>query len=283
MSTEVKIGQVWRDKDKRRSTTIEIIALDTMAGEVVTVTGLVVGTEKERKYAVERLIARWELVATKADVSEILAEELREEGLDVNEKAEPKPKHKTREQWLQAAVKELTKSIFRDFDVPEVRVSVGWPGGRGKKTGVIGQCFATKTTDDKVAQIFISPVLANPYEVVETMAHEIIHAIDDCESGHKKNFVKIAKEIGFLAPWKSTPASDDLRDRLQAIADKLGVYPHAAIRPEDRPTVQKTYMLKVVCPEDDEFFVRMTQSKIDDFGFPFCPCHNVEMELEVKP
>lgn len=64
MSTEVKVGQVWRDKDKRRNTVIEIIRVqhDEDGGA----TGLVVGSEKEQAYKVERLLKRWELVEEKA-------------------------------------------------------------------------------------------------------------------------------------------------------------------------------------------------------------------------
>lgn len=266
----VKVGQVWRDKDKRRGTVIEIIDTFHSDEHGSMALGLVVGTEEEREYKVERLVSRWEM--TKDKPEEPIAEP----------KPEAKPKHKTREAWLEAAVKALTKSVFAEHDVPTVRVSVGWPGGRGKKTGVMGQCFATRTTDDKVAQIFVSPAYADAYQVVETVAHEIVHAIDDCKSGHKKDFVKIAKSIGFLAPWKETPANDELKEKIQAIVDKLGPYPHAAIRPEDRPVVQKTYMLKVLCTEDPDYFVRMTKGKIEEYGAPSCPCHNLEMEVEEK-
>lgn len=61
----VKVGQVWRDKDKRRNTVIEIIAVGKgpFEGEV---TGLVVGTETEKAYKVERLLKRWEFVEEKS-------------------------------------------------------------------------------------------------------------------------------------------------------------------------------------------------------------------------
>lgn len=54
---EVKIGQVWEDKDLRRDTRIEVIKT-----EATQVLGLVVGTEEERWYKVERLVKRWRLV-----------------------------------------------------------------------------------------------------------------------------------------------------------------------------------------------------------------------------
>ena len=293
MSTEVKIGQVWKDKDKRRSTVIEII--DVAEGynpDTDSAQGLIVGTEKTAEYRIERLVKRWELVQEKPLTDKKLTETksaLDEELEELLKNSAPKAtKHKTREQWLEAAVKLIIKQIFTpaSVEVPEVRVSVGWPGGRGPKKNVIGQCFAAHTTADKVAQIFVTPAIDDAYTTVETLTHEIIHAVavdeDGVSAGHRGEFIRIAKEIGFTAPWKSTPASEELREKLQAIADKLGVYPHAAINVGDRPTVQKTYYLKVQCPEDDEYFVRMTQTKIDDFGYPKCPCHDKEMVEEEK-
>ena len=293
MSTEVKVGQVWKDKDKRRSTVIEII--DVAEGynpDTDSAQGLIVGTEKTAEYRIERLVKRWELVQEKPLTDKKLTETksaLDEELEELLKNSAPKAtKHKTREQWLEAAVKLIIKQIFTpaSVGVPEVRVSVGWPGGRGPKKNVIGQCFAAHTTADKVAQIFVTPAIDDAYTTVETLTHEIIHAVavdeDGVPAGHRGEFIRIAKEIGFTAPWKSTPASEELREKLQAIADKLGVYPHAAINVGDRPTVQKTYYLKVQCPEDDEYFVRMTQTKIDDFGYPKCPCHNKEMVEEEK-
>lgn len=356
MSTEVKVGQVWKDKDKRRNTVIEI--LSNANGEVV---GLVVGTEQERVYTADRLIKRWELVQDRAEIPLLkIVDEIEEwaktdpeiakmvtsienvedvifewdgkgsirtlaEHAHIHVKGEcvknrdevpcdtPKVKravwvgppveaeidqelsdilskseHMTREQWLERAVQVLTDEVFapQRIEVPKVRVSVGWPGGRGPKKNIIGQCFAATTTGDKVAQIFISPVLEDAYGVVETMAHELIHAIavdeDGVSAGHKGEFIRIAKLIGFTKPWRSTPATDEFRVQLQAIANMLGEYPHSAIRQTERPKVQKTYYLKAVCSEDPEYFLRITQTKIDDFGLPLCPCHEQEMEIEEK-
>lgn len=299
MSIEVKVGQVWQDKDKRRNTVIEIISVPSDLRGDAEVTGLVIGTEETRSYQIDRLVKRWKLVETKQTehLTEVHLGVPKDIEIEVVTKPDgsgsarvvketPAPKHKTREQWLQAAVKELTKLFAKaGHEVPEVRVSVGWPGGRGKKKNVIGQCFATKTTADKVAQIFVSPVIDSPLAVVIVMAHELIHAVDDCESAHKKNFVRIAKDIGFIPKWTvatEDTISDELREKLEPIAERLGTYPHAAINPEDRPKVQKTYMLKVVCTEDPDYFVRMTQGKLEDYGPPICPCHNESMELEEK-
>ena len=206
MSTEVKVGQVWRDKDKRRNTVIEIIDATAIMGNVK---GLIVGTEIEKEYKVERLLKRWQLVSEKAEKS---AEKVKES------------KFKTREQWLEAAVKEISKSIFapKNIEVPAVRVSVGWPGGRGKKQGVVGQCFASFSATDNVAQIFVSPAVDKTLNVLATLTHELVHAVDDCKSGHKKDFIKIAREIGFEAEWTSSEnRTGALTKKLRAVAEKI--------------------------------------------------------------
>ncbi|QRI45109.1 hypothetical protein QEH45_gp55 [Microbacterium phage Shocker] len=62
--TQVKVGQVWKDKDKRRNTVIEIIKV-LESGDVM---GLVVGTEDVRGYSHERLTKRWELIEEKPEI-----------------------------------------------------------------------------------------------------------------------------------------------------------------------------------------------------------------------
>ena len=134
-----------------------------------------------------------------------------------------------------------------------------------------------------MAQIFVSPAVDKTQNVLATLTHELVHAVDDCKSGHKKDFIKIAREIGFEAEWTSSEnRTDALTKKLVKLAEKLGEFPHAAIRQGERPTVQKTYMLKVLCPHDEDYFVRMTQKKLDEYGAPICPCHNAEMVVEEK-
>jgi hypothetical protein len=77
--------------------------------------------------------------------------------------------------------------------------------------------------------LFISPALQNPIEVLETLAHELIHVTAGPKVAHKGAFVKIVKAIGFKAPWRSTPATPELIGRLNALLMNLGPYPHAAI------------------------------------------------------
>lgn len=270
MST-IEIGQLWSDKDKRRNRTVEVLAIEDGVAQVI-------DREKGKISLIQadRFEKRWELVGGD-----------KPEDDEPEDTAEPKKVYVrgNREAWLEKAAGLLKRYIFTPsgHQVPEIRVSVGWPGGRGKKQGVVGQCFATKVSGDEVAQIFISPVVETSYDAIETLAHEIVHAIDDCKSGHKKDFIEVARSIGFDAPWKSTPASPELRERLEMVLEKLSEYPHAPIKLADQPSPQKTYMALVTSEDCDVcggsgYKLRMTQKWVDEVGVPMCP-HGVEMTL----
>jgi hypothetical protein len=172
----------------------------------------------------------------------------------------------SREQWL------------------EVRVSVGWPsrGGVGTKKKVIGQCWKTTVAGDGVSQLFISPVLGgNPLDMMGVLVHELIHAVDDCESGHKGAFGKMARKVGLEGKLTATIVnpSSELGRQLSLILDEMGEYPHSALNPfemEKQRPKQGTRMLKLVCPNDG-YTARTTRKWLDDLGAPRCPC-GMEME-----
>lgn len=192
-------------------------------------------------------------------------------------------KFSTREEWLVAAVEALRPmfSALTSETIPAVRVSVGWPGGNGRKNSVIGQCWSTKVAADSVSQLFISPVLGDAVRVLDVLAHELIHAIDDCQSGHKGRFAKIAKALGLTGKMTATVAGEELLDELKKIAAELGEYPHAALvnpgQGADGPKKQGTRMLKVECEAGSGYKVRITRQWLDEYGAPKCPCHDEVM------
>lgn len=187
----------------------------------------------------------------------------------------------TREEWLVAAVELLARDVFNPsgIDLPAVRVSVGWPGGRGNKNAVIGQCWASAAASDKVAQLFISPKLDDAVRVLDVLSHELVHAADDCQSGHKGRFAKWARIIGLEGKLTATVAGDELTEKLSAIAEELGLYPHAALASVDGaegPKKQTTRMLKLEAPCCG--YIVRTTAKWIEVGMPSCPCGN-EMGL----
>jgi hypothetical protein len=134
-----------------------------------------------------------------------------------------------REQWLMMAVDHLLPIFERSgYSVPVVKVSVGFPS-TGAKGRHLGQCWSTKSAVDGVNQIFIAPHLQTPFDFLDTLVHELVHAVDDCQSGHGENFKKIALDIGLKGPMRSAGAGDWLKQDLMRIAEMLGSFPHGRL------------------------------------------------------
>ena len=134
-----------------------------------------------------------------------------------------------REQWLMQAVDHLLPLFERaGYSVPIVKVSIGFPS-TGSKGRHLGQCWSTKSAVDGVNQIYIAPHLPTPLDVLDTLVHELVHAVDDCESGHGENFKKIAIDVGLKGPMRSAGAGEWLKQDLLRIAEKLGTFPHGRL------------------------------------------------------
>ena len=128
-----------------------------------------------------------------------------------------------------AAVEHIVP-IFEEkgYSVPVVKVSVGFPS-TGAKGRHLGQCWSTRSALDGVNQIFIAPHLETPFDFLDTLVHELVHAVDDCKSGHGENFKRIAKDIGLLGPMRSASAGAFLKYQLNEVVEKLGSFPHGRL------------------------------------------------------
>lgn len=186
----------------------------------------------------------------------------------------------TREAWLQAAGQAMRELVFStedaDFIVPEFRVSVGWPKGKRSTTSVVGECFNTANFEDKVPQIYISPILADPIELLAVLAHEMIHALDDCKNGHRGHFAYVFKRIGMTGKRTQSAVGEELALVLKTISEGLGEYPHSRMGrgagKKSGPKKQTTRMLPVKCVDPEcGYSLRTTRTWIE-VGLPTCPC-----------
>jgi len=134
-----------------------------------------------------------------------------------------------REEWLMRAVSHLEPIFQRSgYQIPMVKVSIGFPS-TGAKSRHLGQCWGRKSSEDGMNQIFIAPNHADPVEVLDTLTHELVHAVDDCQSGHGEGFKKIAIDVGLKGPMRSAGAGEYLKQDLIRIAQALGHFSHARL------------------------------------------------------
>ena len=168
------------------------------------------------------------------------------------------------------------RSIFHNagFDLPLVRVSCGFASS-GFRSRHIGECWTRKSSGDNSNQIFISPSLDDQIIVLETLTHELCHAVDDCQHKHGREFRLIAKSVGLEGPMRSTNAGPGLLPILRTISKVLGKYPHSKLTREviagrtmSRP--------KAKCKKCG-FEVTMIKRYLH-FGAPICPKDKIKME-----
>ena len=62
-----------------------------------------------------------------------------------------------------------------------------------------------------------------------SLLHELIHAADDCASGHKGTFAEAATRLGFEGPMTQTPPGLELTAEVITLAEALGPFPHAKL------------------------------------------------------
>ena len=183
--------------------------------------------------------------------------------------------HITREAWLLAAI-ELLRPLFaaKGFSVPACQVSCGF-ASTGTRSGHVGQCWSTKSASNELNQIFIAPTLKSAYEVIDTLVHELVHAIDNCEHKHGKEFKKIALKMGMKGPMRGAEAGPELKVILTDMLNILGPYPHGHLKVEMRKAARRDRP-RAKCKHCG-YQVPMLK-KFLTYGPPICPKDKVEME-----
>ena len=180
-----------------------------------------------------------------------------------------------REAWLEAAVQAVTPLFSaKGYAVPLCKVSVGF-ASTGTLRGHIGQCWSTRSCDNGINQIFISPTLGEAFDVLDTLVHELVHAVDDCQHKHGKEFKKIALKMGMKGPMRSAEAGPELKVILNTLLDALGPYPHGHLKVGMRKAPRRDRP-RAKCKHCG-YQVPMLK-KFLTYGPPICPKDKVEME-----
>lgn len=185
-----------------------------------------------------------------------------------------KAKHQYREQWLNEAMP-MVRTHFADagYTVPDhVRISTGWPSKQatGQKQR-IGEAWHTECSGDGVHEVIISLSLDDPVKILGVLIHEVVHVTVGVEHGHKKPFADCAKAVGLTKPWTATGETEELQQKLQKWAKKLGQYPGAKVDTGPQQKKQPTRLQKLECA-DCGCVIRVTTKWIEEYGAFDCPC-----------
>ncbi len=194
----------------------------------------------------------------------------------------------TREEYLTEAANLILDDLLMpiveesnwDYERPQFRISVGFPKHtRGGKA--IAVCHVREASSDHVNEIFISPEIDDPIIVMQSLVHELIHAIDDCASGHRNFFAHVARKSGLEGPLTKTVAGAKLGSDLESYSQLLGAFPHHRMVLNTRKKAT-TRQLKVQCSACD-FLFRASAKQIDRLliGHAPCPCCETRGSLEV--
>jgi hypothetical protein len=182
-----------------------------------------------------------------------------------------------RQAWLEEAVRQVTPIFLsHGYSVPDINISCGFPS-TGQRSPRVGECWSTRLCSSGLNEIFISPILDNTEEVLGIIIHELVHAVDDCKSGHGAAFKKIATTIGLTGKMIHAHPNDELGKLVKLIVADIGPYPHKRLIPKTRITIkrQRPY---AECSECG-YRVPMLK-KFLDVGPPICPKDNIMMMPE---
>jgi hypothetical protein len=192
--------------------------------------------------------------------------------------------YETRDEWLMAGAELATEHVLpKDAQsaLQSYRVSCGFPigsrPGKGGKRTTLGVCHNRASSSDNTNEIWITPEIDTPEQVLSTLVHELIHAADDCQHGHKGPFAKWARQCGLEGPLTSTHAGPSLTYQLNLIIKALGPYPHASISTSAKKK-QATRMRKISCGECQAVWRASAKWADQMIACPVCASESITVE-----
>ena len=205
--------------------------------------------------------------------------------------------HAYREPWLMDAVAALrTYFAQADLTIPDqLRCGFGL-NTSGKKSSRKGECWPASASADGHVEIFVSPDIAEPAEVLATLVYCLIHACMPNDAGHGPKYKAAAASIGLIGKMRRPTATAAFGELLSKVAEGLGPLPHAKLdilqpvldrpqRPLGAPKKQSVRMLKAECQgktgKPCGYTVRLAGKWVTDLGPPHCPKHGA-MKVEQR-
>jgi hypothetical protein len=146
-----------------------------------------------------------------------------------------------RDDWLAAAVQHLRPYVGRrGVPLPAtVIIRTSLPEDQ-MPPDVAGWCRASRNQPENAPRIIISSRREHPLDALTTILHELVHASDDCRSGHGPYFTATTRELGLIVrpethdhPGAAIRRTLALNLQLILICRRLGALPAPATRAND--------------------------------------------------
>jgi hypothetical protein len=199
----------------------------------------------------------------------------------------------TAEAWLRAAIEAIRAELPSGYKLPEkIDVDFGFTS-HGKRNGPIGEVWDGAACSNGVPKLIIRCHTADIDAVMDSLAHQVDHAVVGAKAGHGKPFRDFALRWGLEGKMREAVPGEQLRRRLHDIAESLGPFPGGALdfekyspNGEERRVVdvsdrQKNRQLKAMCLEC-EYIVRVSAQNLRR-AVPHCPVCQKPMWHEELP
>jgi|TARA_R110000824_G_C14938151_1_gene649480 hypothetical protein len=183
---------------------------------------------------------------------------------------------------IDKAVPLFNNSGFKISDIrSKLKVSCSFIEGlRSSSKNAVGAHYNPSISKDGFHEIMLSPKEDNSQEIIGTLIHEMVHAIQTHlyhdnkgrlnVGAHGKEFRKIALAVGLCGKMKSTISSPELIKTIDTWIKELGNYPHSKITLSNRKK-QTTRNIKVEC-YDCKWSFRCSTKNVELMAFQKCLC-----------
>ena len=155
-----------------------------------------------------------------------------------------KSKIQDREDWLNRAALAINMLVIRENNVvapTSYRIACGFPQGARK-----ARCatMARKLSTDQTNEIFISPELDEPADILPRLTRQLILATHDCHAARAK---RDCHRVGLaIVDGEHDKPHNRLVAQFERMATALGAYPHAKVDLSLRPK-EKSRQAKIQC------------------------------------
>lgn len=150
----------------------------------------------------------------------------------------------------------------------------------GLKRTSLGLCHSAKSsTDGRTNFIDVSTAQAEPMDLAHTLLHELLHACDDCHSGHRGRWKRWAGIVGIQSKGHARgPVAQAILD---AALERVGV-PGQHVPSITQKALRRISQIKFWCPDHHGHVHMPTLQAVDGFRVGCAACGQLMVCDEVQ-